>query len=126
MTLLAHMGHSYGKFGASVITPVLRKPNFKIRHRQYWLYTRASNANITHLEDPKLRRKNLHIQIVFFLHYIWGYFASRMYAVFLVNSECDDALWEESRKMMHDNKDDDEIEDKQGESKKKGMSVREK
>jgi len=46
-----------------------------------------------------------------------------MYSVFVVNSECDDALWEESRKMMHDNKDDDEIEDKQGESKKKGGYV---
>ena len=49
-----------------------------------------------------------------------------MYAVFFVNSECDDALWGKSRKMMHDNKDDDEIEDKQGESKKKGTSVQEK
>jgi hypothetical protein len=50
-----------------------------------------------------------------------------MYDVFFVTAVCDDALWEESRKMTHDNKDDDEIEDKQGESKKiEGTSVREK
>ena len=42
-----------------------------------------------------------------------------MYDDFFVTSECDDALREESRKMTHDNKDDDEIEDKQGESKKR-------
>ena len=50
--------------------PCIMKPNFKIRNHQYWLDTRPSNANITHLDDPSLRRKNLHIQIVYFLQYI--------------------------------------------------------
>jgi hypothetical protein len=38
----------------------------------------------------------------------------------------DDTLFDKSRKMTHDNKDDDETEDKQGESKKECASVREK